>query len=40
VAPKTCDDLAVEWYPAEAGQFTIEVKNLGQLTNAYAIAVR
>jgi len=34
------DDLAVEWFPPEAGQYTIELRNFGRSSNAFTIVLR
>jgi hypothetical protein len=39
-APATADDLIVEWYPAEQGRYSVDVRNAGFETNKYQIALR
>ncbi len=34
------DDLAVEWFPAETGAYSIEVNNFGLSANAFTLVVR
>lgn len=40
VAARSGDDVAVEWFPATAGVFTIELCNAGPQANAAAVAFR
>jgi hypothetical protein len=35
----TRDDAAVEWYPPQAGRYTMEVRNLGAQKDAFSMAV-
>jgi hypothetical protein len=34
-APATADDLIVEWYPAEQGRYSVELRNAGFQNNEY-----
>ncbi len=36
----TRDDLAVEWYPAETAEYTIDVRNFGSSRNIFNISIR
>jgi hypothetical protein len=37
---RTRDDLALEWFPEQAGAYTYEVRNFGPFTNTYEIMVK
>ncbi len=39
-SPGTSDDLIVEWFPAQDGRYSVELRNAGFETNTYQIALR
>src|SRR5437868_9342886 len=36
----TRDDLAVEWYPSETADYTVDVRNFGSARNTFNISIR
>jgi hypothetical protein len=38
--PATCDDCAVEWFPTEIADYSVEIVNLGRNSNVVQLAVR